>query len=1129
MNLLGAKTHFSLSESICDPEALVKKAELAGYEGIVVTDVASIDAMPIMKAKAKGIKVGLGVQIAVVDQLDWVPAKRGEPKRAANPMWQPTLFVRNDAGFADLAELLTLAQDEAHYCIKPARSQIDLAELIEYVSRGNLTMTLGSSHSVAQHTECASILNELCTHLDASQIVTELVPVASAYYDAHNASMIKIMQARDIEGLITRPTLNQKDEAKFRNVMNSILSHDKVDSQWRREPPEDLHVIEVTELPFSILAAAERLRTDRGISDPFVIEAFAKAQENTVHYFDDHPYQWEKMPPSLPVMSSTPMADIVKICKQGWKERLGNEVFGYKPDASLLPAYQERLKYELSILQKMEFESYFLLVHYIVNWSQQNKIMTGPGRGSVGGSLVAYLMNITDVDPMRFNLIFERFINPERIDLPDIDLDFMSSRRQDIVEHLVGKFGDARVVQIANYNTIAGAGSIQACGKAHGLFENQYDCSKLVPKESGVPVPLEKAVAYVPELEKFALNHPEAWAASVALQGTFKNFAKHAAGVVVAGCDVVKRGIVNRRSGVGIVNWDKRVVEDFGLIKLDVLGLSNLDILRLCQDYVREAHGIEIDYRKLRLDDPKVLDSFAQGKTYGVFQFESGGMKKLLKDLGSGGDLTFDDIVAATALFRPGPIQAGLMDMYVAIKKGFQSPEYLHPNTESALESTMSVMVYQEQVMQISRDLAGYTFPEADVLRKIMGKKDPVKMSEQRGKFVDGCLTKSGLDATTATFIFDQIEKFAGYGFNKSHSVAYTLISYMTMWVKVNYPEAFYAACLSILDEAKLAGLAKDALANDIHIVPPDINHSSDRYEIGFDALRGQKILYAPFQSIKGLSEKSAAAILAARQKLGRGFKNKAEMVLSVDRRACNKTAQEKLDKIGAFSQIEAGQVDARHPDRLRDQKELLPGIVVNNVKTSREIKVDGAVSAELLKIVDEYSSHVGCTGCPFIGRPHPQPFLGKKPKIMIVLDGPSYREEEKNQIGAGDTGAFIKAAVTAAGLTMKDVYITSFIKARKVKGEEIENVTANHCGGFLQREIELLNPPVIVALGGKAMRELVPDVKGGWEENAGKSYFDPKKDRTTVVGFNVAMICFDAQKQELLNQVFVQVAEIFS
>jgi DNA polymerase-3 subunit alpha len=866
------------------------------------------------------------------------------------------------------------------------------------------------------------------------------------------------------------------------------------------------------------------------MDDDFATDSFNEALHTASDYFNMHPYQWKKMTPSLPVMSANPLADIVTICKQGWKDRLGTEVFGYKPDASQLPEYQIRLKYELSILQKMGFEPYFQLVHYIVDWSKKNKIMVGPGRGSVGGSLVAYLMGITDVDPIRFNTIFERFINPERIDLPDIDLDFMSTRRQDIVEHLVGKFGDDRVVQIANYNTVAGASAIQSVGKAFNLFENQYECSKLVPKESGVPVPIEKAVAYVPELEKFALSHPEAWAAAVALQGTFKNFAKHAAGVVVAGCDVTDRGVVNRRQGVGIVNWDKRVVEDFGLIKLDVLGLSNLDILRLCQDYIRESAGIEVDFTKLPLDDKKVLQSFAEGKTYGVFQFESGGMRKLLKDLGSGGDLTFDDCVAATALFRPGPIQAGLMDMYVAIKKEFQEPEYLHPNMVAALESTGSVMVYQEQVMQISRDLAGYTFPEADGLRKIMGKKDPIKMAEQRDKFVDGCIATSGLDEATADFIYNQIAKFAGYGFNKSHSVAYTLISYMTMWVKVYYPEAFYAACLSILDEAKLSGIAKDAAANDIHIVPPDINHSSDRYEVGFDAARGQKILYAPFQSIKGLSEKSAAAILEARKRLGRGFKNKAELILEVDRRACNKTAQEKLDKIGAFSLIESGQLPARHPDRLRDQKELLPGIVVSNVKAERIIEVDGVVSAELIKIVEEYQTNVGCTGCPYVGKPHPQPVLGKKPKVMIVCDAPSYKEEEKGQMMVGDTGAFIKASLAKAGIKMSEVYVTSYIKARKNnKEEEITNVTANNCGRYLQREIELLKPPVIVALGSKSIRQLIPDIKGGWEENCGKSFFDPKTDCTVVSGFNPAMICFDAAKQTLLDQVFQQVADIFS
>lgn len=1130
-NLLGAKTHFSIGESIYDPEALAKKAELAGYEGLVVTDMESIDSMPIIMSKAKGLRIGLGVQIAVVEDLTWVAAKRGEPKRKPNPVFVTTLFVRNEEGFKDLCELMTLSQQEDHYCAKPARAQINRDELIQFVSRGNLTMTLGSSYSALQLRDKETLLDVLCDHLDVSQVLSEIVPVSSLYYDAHNANSFKLNQERGIQAIVTRPTLHQKDEAKFRTTMNSILSHDKVDSMWRREPPSDLHVLEQADWLNQVAATVDRICNivDDGKDGDVVTEFINEALAKTSNYFKDHPYQWKKLDPSLPVMSSNPMADIVAICKQGWKDRLGKEVFGYKPTSADLPKYQDRLKYELSILQKMKFEPYFQLVHYIVDWSKSSEIMVGPGRGSVGGSLVAYLMGITDVDPIRFNLIFERFINPERIDLPDVDLDFMSSRRQDIVDHLVGKFGSDHVVQIANYNTIAGAGAIQAVGKAFGLHESEYDCSKLVPKESGVPVPLEKAVAYVPELERLALNHPEVWATSVGLQGTFKNFAKHAAGVVVAGDKIIHRGVVNNRQGVGIVNWDKRVVEDFGLIKLDVLGLSNLDILRLCKEYIWESAGVSVDFTELPLDDKKVLDSFAQGKTYGVFQFESGGMRKLLKELGSGGTLTFEDCVAATALFRPGPIQAGLMDMYVAIKKEFQEPEYLHPNMKAALEPTMSVMVYQEQVMQISRDLAGYTFPEADGLRKIMGKKDPVKMAEQRDKFVDGCIATSGLDHATATFIFEQIEKFAGYGFNKSHSVAYTLISYMTMWVKVYYPEAFYAACLSVLDEQKLAGLAKDAQANDIHIVPPDINHSSDRYEIGFDSARGQKILYAPFQSVKGLSEKSAAAILTARKRLGRGFKNKAEMILEVDRRACNKTAQEKLDKIGAFSKIEPGQQDSRHPDRLRDQKELLPGIVVSNVKAERVIEVDGAVSAELVQIVEDYQTYKGCDGCPFIGRNHPQPVLGKKPKVMIVLDGPSYKEEEKGQMMVGDTANFIKAAMTKAGLKMSEVYVTSYIKARKLKDEEITNVTANGCGRFLEREIALLKPPVVVTLGSKAVRQLIPDIKGGWEDNCGKSFFDPKSDCTVVSGFNPAMICFDGSKQALLDQVFQQVADIFS
>lgn len=1125
-NLVGAKTHFSLSESIYDPEKLVKAVKKAGYDGLVVSDVASIEAMPIMKAKADGLKIGLSLQLAVVNDLTWTKAKRGEPKRKPNPTWYTTLYVRNDAGFKDVTELLTLANREDHFGGAPAKPQIVLQELIDFVSRGNLTMTLGSAYSALQLRNADSVIETLVSNLNADSVLVELCPIDSAFYDAHNVKAINAALLFGLRPVLTRPTLNQKDEVALRNTMNSILSHDKVDSIFRREPADDLHVMEPPDLLVEIEGAVKRA-AGRGLDLTEVAELFKEATDYADWYFTGHPYEWKKMEISLPVLSATPLAELVKACKAGWAKRLGTEVFGYKPDASKLPEYQERLKYELSVLQKMKFEDYFLLVNYIVQWSKSNGVLVGPGRGSVGGSLVAYLMGITDVDPIRFDLIFERFINPERIDLPDIDLDFMQSRRQDIVAHLIDHFGPEHTVQVANYSGINGSGAIQAVGKAFNLPEKDYECSKLVPKESGVPVELEKAVAYVPELEKMALLHPEPWKHAVGLQGVFKNFATHAAGVVVSKVPVTERGWVNARSGIGIVNWDKRVIEDFGLVKLDVLGLATLDIIRLSHDYILEQTGVDMDFTTLPLDDRKVLDNFAAGKTHGVFQFESGGMRNLLKNLGKDGGLTFDDVVAATALFRPGPIQAGLMDLYVQIKLGYAAPDYPHPNMEPALKSTNSVMVYQEQVMRVSRDLAGYTGPEADTLRKIMGKKDPVKMAEQKDKFVDGCVKTSGLSVSSAEHIFDQIDKFAGYGFNKSHSVAYTLISYIVMWVKTYHPEAFYAACLSILAEEKLAGIAKDALENDIHIVPPDINKSSDRYEIGFDAARGQKVLYAPFQSVKGLSEKSAAAIMEAKKALGKPFSSKAEFVLNVNRRACNKTAQEKLDLVGAFSTIEAGQVDARHPDRVRDQKVLLPGIVTANVKANRGIVIDGVISAELVKIVDECNA---CTECPFAGRPHPQPVLGKKPKIMIVLDSVSYKEEEKNQMLMGDTGTHIKEAMAKAGIKMSEVYVTSFIKARKRKEDpDIGNDTMNGCAKFLEREIALLKPPVIVALGSKSIRHLVPDVRGGWEELCGKSHFDPAHDCTVVMGFNPAMIYHDDTKKPLLDAVFAQVAEIFS
>lgn len=1121
---VGAKSHFSLGESICDPEQLAKDAKSLGWDGLVLTDLHSIDAMPIVSQKADGVRVGLAVQVNVVDDLTWKAAKRGEPRKKPNPIFVPTLIAVNELGFKDITELLTLAQTEDHYSTKPARSQLTLEEVIEVVERGNVRMTLGSAYSVFSMRNAYDKLKLITSRLSASQALLELVPVNTAYYNKHNEKAIRALDTYDLGVILTRPTLNRKGEVGLRNTMNCILDHTKVDNIFRREPADTLHLMSPGDLEYEINQTIERLIT-KGMDETYVRHAFSAAKAINANYFTDNPYKWEKMPVSLPRMAANPLQELVTLCKKGWSERLSSPVFGYKPDAAKIDTYRDRLKYELDVLRKMGFEDYFLLVHYIVHWSKSNGVMVGPGRGSVGGSLVAYLLGITDVDPIRFGLIFERFLNPERLDLPDIDLDFMSSRRQEVVEHLVSHFGADRVSCIANYSTIAGSGALREVSKVFGLHEKEYECSKLVPKEQGTPVALETAVAFVPELEKFALAHTNVWTNAVGLQGCFRNFAQHAAGVIVAGEPIRNRAVINSRSGMAVANWDKRVVEDFGLIKLDVLGLANLDVLRLARDYIFETHGVEVDYTRLPLDDANVLGAFAQGKTYGVFQFESGGMKRLLRDIGSEGNLSFEDITATTALYRPGPMQSGLMDKYVAIKRGFEAADYPHPNMEPALKETYSVIVYQEQVMQIARDLAGFSMAEADGLRKAMGKKDAAKMAEVRDKFVDGCQTHSGLDPATATTLFDQIEKFAGYGFNKSHAAAYTLLSYMTMWVKVNYPEAFFAACLSILPDDRLSGLAKDALDHDIYIVPPDINKSSDRYEIGFDAARSQKILYAPFQSIKGLAERGAKEIVQARVQLGRPFASKAEFIANVNRRAVNIRHQTNLDRVGAFASIEPG-IPARHLDRLRDQKELLPGIVTNNVKAERVIVIDGPISKELVKIVEEAAD---CKECPLAGLPHPQPILGKKPRVMIISDMPSWKEEAAGTLGKGDTGKFIKTALDHAGLKMADIYQTTLIKARKPKEMEMENSIINGCSKFLTREIELLKPPVIIALGSKAIRHLVPDVKGGWEELCGKSHYDARLDCTIVYGLNPAQIVFDAAKQDLLNAVFEQAAEIFA
>lgn len=1114
---LSIKTHFSLGESLLDLETAIEQAKGSGYKSVALMDTMTISAAIDFSrlAQKNGLKPIIGCQLRIMDDD---PTLKGKEYKGMT-YWMPKVYVLNEQGLQDLMSLLSLAYQEDHFYYT---ARLGLDELLATLERGNLAISTGDLHSLFYRPpvdrDYLDILQKIARATRGRGVFVEVSPIDTPLFDmlnnkAHDAAVIL-----GFPMLLTYParTTGPGDVSSL-NVLTAITRNNKMTDPWRLEQTVDELYIQD---PGEAVKKLGQFMRRRSVSSPRLREAPLSMQV----LVDMVEYEFKPMSVTLPKMAADEFLQLVENVKKGWADRLAKPVFGYKPDMTELgQAYKDRLQYELGVLRRMKFESYFLLVQEIVGWSKGAGIRVGPGRGSVGGSLVAYLLGITDVDPIRFGLIFERFINPERIDLPDADLDFMSTRRQEVIEYLVRRFGRDHVAGVSNFTTMASGSAIRDSGRVLGLSQDQLNPTKLVPKEHGQPVSLTVAAERVPELEKFSGEHATVWRHALKLEGKMRSLGKHAAGVVIAGEPLIKRAVIESRSGEPTVNWDKTMVESMGLVKVDVLGLSTLDVLGHACAYIEERHGKRVDLTRLKLDDPKVLEAFGRGETTGVFQFEGFGMRKLLKDLALGGSLTFDDLSAATSLFRPGPLDSGLLDDYVARKQGASMVTYDHANMEAALKDTFGVMVYQEQVMQVARDLSGFTLTEADHLRKAIGKKDAKKMAEMRDKFVDGALSHSGMAKASADYLFTQIEQFASYSFNKSHAVEYSLISYQCMWLKQRYPAEFYAACLSILDEDKLPGLVKDAMLHDIVVLPPDINHSSQRFEIGFDTKREKTVLYTPFNRIKGLSENTSNYILAARN--SGPFAGFADFLARVNKSKVNKRHQEALTLVGAFASVEPTQLDPLHPDRLKDQITLMPGLVVEIVKADRVIKLDKFEQGKLIEIINDTKS---CEKCSLKGAAHPTPRLGRKPRFMVIFDAPHKGEEKKGKFMEGDGSKYLKAALTEAGLGIGDAYFTSVVKACKTE-KQLTNEQINGCSSYLDREIELLKPPVILALGSTAIRHLVPDAKGNWQELAGKSVFSAKLDATIIMGFNPQIIYHNPEQQDRLNEILRKLAEALS
>ncbi len=599
-----------------------------------------------------------------------------------------------------------------------------------------------------------------------------------------------------------------------------------------------------------------------------------------------------------------------KVSKIGLEKRL-DFLFGKdSPDfAQKRIPYDDRLQIELDVINQMGFPGYFLIVMEFIQWSKDNDIPVGPGRGSGAGSLVAYALDITDLDPLKFDLLFERFLNPERVSMPDFDIDFCMDRRDEVIDHVAELYGRDAVSQIITFGTMAAKAVIRDVGRVLGHPYGFVDrLSKLVPPDPGMT--LAKAFEAEPKL-------PEIYAADEEvkelidmcriLEGVTRNAGKHAGGVVISPTTITDFAPLycDDEGKFPVTQFDKNDVETAGLVKFDFLGLRTLTIIQWALD-MANAHKVErgedpVDIARIPVDDPACFRLLQNSETTAVFQLESRGMKDLIKRLKPD---SFEDMIALVALFRPGPLQSGMVDNFIERKHGREKVSYpdetwQHDSLQPILEPTYGIILYQEQVMQIAQVLAGYTLGGADMLRRAMGKKKPEEMAKQRAGFEDGAV-KNGVDGELAMKIFDLVEKFAGYGFNKSHSAAYALVSYQTLWMKTHYPSYFMAAVMSAdMDNTdKIVTLVDECERMGQPLSPPDVNTGLYKFNVDKDL----NIIYG-IGAVKGVGEAPIEAIIEARNKAGR-FDNLFDFCNRVDLKRCNRRVLEKLILSGAMDKL---------------------------------------------------------------------------------------------------------------------------------------------------------------------------------------------------------------------------------
>lgn len=915
---LHVHSHYSLLDGLAKIDELVKRAADLGFDSLALTDhgvmYGAIEFY--QKARRAGIKPIIGCELytsyeRLTDKRPGIDDKR----------FHLTVLAQNYGGYQNLIQLVTKAHLEGFY-YKP---RVD-KELLRQHATGLIVLSGCLSGEIpkailSRKPERAEALirehqqvfgrENFYLELGAHPNIPEQKIVNSALVELAAKTGAKIAGVNDVH--YARP-----DDREAQDILVSVQTASRYDDEERLSMKAD---------DFSMKSTQEMEEFFRELP-----AAVAATQEIAAAAALEIPMGKILLPPFPVPAGLTPQRYLERLAAEGLLRRYGEDVSKRTDDEAA--HIRARLGYELEVIGQTGFTSYFLIVQDFVNWARQHGIVVGPGRGSAAGSLVSYALGITNVDPLKYNLLFERFLNPERVAMPDIDLDFPDRRRDEVIDYVAKKYGRDKVAQIITFGTMAARAAIRDTGRALAMPYALCDMlAKLVPFHMDLRETLEKVQEFR-EVYQSRTDAKRLIDAALKLEGVARHASTHACGVVIAP-DTLSAYVplqLATRSGqrlgngtaedkVVVTQYEMHAIEDLGLLKMDFLGLRNLTIIEDAVMLIRQNHGIDLNIQAIPLDDKETFRLFREGKTNGIFQFESEGMKRYMKELKP---TELEDLVAMVSLYRPGPME--LIPSFIARKHGRERITYLHEKLEPILKNTYGIGIYQEQMLQITRDLAGFTLAEADTMRRAIGKKIKSLLEEQKEKLVSG-MRANGVDAKTALAIWELFPPFARYGFNRSHGVCYAMVAYQTAYLKAHFPAEFMAALMTAegFEIERVAFLVDEARALGIAILAPSVNSSDVTFTVveprsGASSpgeTRAGKIRFG-LGSVKNVGTNVVRAIIAARE-IGRPFLTIDDFVERVQHKDLNKKSLESLAKCGAMDEFGERATLLKNLDRILD------------------------------------------------------------------------------------------------------------------------------------------------------------------------------------------------------------------